>query len=585
MRVGLGLGVFVTLGTILNFLRVPLDWKIFLILSLIYPLFVLYKKIKLRKIKLYKFKLTKSNLNILIILLIFLASLLMYSGGAFKYPYLEDDDPWVHAAGTKYISIEKTVYNPTNYSLNYLDPYPPGYDLLMGVLHQTNDSVYWTLKFFNGLIISLGIVFFYFFAKLFMHDKNKALFATFVLAAMPSFFTHFIWAHSLVIALFFPAMYCLEMIKVDKKWIAPSSLLIASILFTQPSQSIKLGIMFVIYWLIRAISEKNILKEVLFSGAGGLILSLIWWLKKGKAMFLSQASLRSSVPTSFFEKIKSAFPYDGGTATRVYTFRDFFISKPFGGINVHVGWGIFITLLLIIGLIYMIINYKKLFQKENVWMPISLMWLIFTFLGINSMTFNLPLGLYAFRFWLLAAIPVALISSMGLWYVFQLSRKINFPSIITLLIVIIGIFATSGYQKYNHNTLPSWPPGAFWTSNEEIQGFLWLKTLPPNTKTFLYSTTDKILAGFDLYSCEWCDNVLKFRESILEKDVDQLNIFLKNNNYQYMVISGISYKQLANKFGENETKEKVDNLLGEIQLSSKFSVAHQTKGAIIFKVN
>ena len=133
--------------------------------------------------------------------------MVMYTSGAFKYPYLENNDPWSHAKGAEFISIQKTAFDPnpfdTTNALTYVDPYPPSYDIFMGVLHQTSQSLNWTLKFFNSLIISLGILFFYYFAKSFIGDEQKALYATFVLAMIPCYPSHFIWAHSLVITLFF----------------------------------------------------------------------------------------------------------------------------------------------------------------------------------------------------------------------------------------------------------------------------------------------------------------------------------------------------------------------------------------------
>ena len=589
IRVGIGIGAFVFLGIFLNLLKIPLDWKIFLVLSLIYPLFVLFKKIKLNELKKprLKFRLTKSNVNVFIVLIIFFICLQMYVGGAFQYPYLENDDPWDHALSVKYVSLEKTVYEPKNFDFQYIDPYPPGYDLLIGVLHQTSPSLSWTLKFFNSLIISLGILFFYFFAKIFIGNKNKALFATFILALVPSYFTHFIWAISLAVMLFFPAMYCLEMIKRDRKWIYPAMIVISSILLVHPSLSIKLGIMFGIYWLVKAIIEKSLLKEILIAEIGGLLLSFVWWLGKWKSMFLLQVTASESITTSttLFSKIQSIFSPTAGTATKAYSFNDFFIAKPFGGINIHLGWGIFATFLVFIGLIYCIIKYKKLFKKENVWMPITIVWFIFTFLGTNSATFNLPLGFYAFRFWLLLAIPVVLISSIGLWFLFKVGKKVSIPKLIILIIVVIGVLLTSGYQKYNQNYNTMWPPGVFWTSNEEIQGYVWLRTLPPDTKVFTYSTTDKPIIGFDKYSCEWCDNVIMFRENILDKNVSQLYSFLKNNDYEYIIISGMAYKSFGQKFGENKTKETITNLLNNIQDSIKFTVAYQTKGALILNVN
>lgn len=593
MRVGVGLGVFIVLGVFLNLISVSLDWKIFLIFSLIIPFYSLIKKFKKKEAIIPVFKLNKSSIYILIVLIIFLFSCQMYIGGAFKYPFLENDDPWSHALGVKYISLEKTLVNPPDYNFQYIDPYPPGYDLLMGILHQTSPSLSWTLKFFNGLIISLGILFFYFFAKLFIRDKDKALFSTLLLVLIPSYFTHFIWAHSLVIMLFFPAMYCLEMIREDWKWVYGSMIVIAAILLTQPTQAIKLGIMLGTYWLIKAIIEKDLLKHILLAEMGGLLISLLWWAGKWKSLLLSQTdgfvsgaeSVGSTiVSTDIISKVLSALSPTEGTATRVYSFSDFFFAKPFGMINVHVGWGIVVSILLIFGLIYCLLKNKEFIKKENVWIPIALAWFIFTFLGTNSMTFGLPVGLFAFRFWLLLAIPVALLSTIGLWLLFNIGKRFSIPKIIILLVVIIGVITTAGYQKYNHNTLTTWPPGVAWASMEEIQAYTWLKTLPIDTKIFSYALEDIHINGFDKYSCEWCTEVKKFRESIYESDMDQLYSFLKNQKYEYFIISGKSYKQLGEKIGENKTKEIIGGLLSDVQSSNKFIPVHQTQGAIIFKV-
>ena len=42
MRIGIGLGLFIVLGAFLNLVRIPIDWKIFLILSLIYPIIFIF---------------------------------------------------------------------------------------------------------------------------------------------------------------------------------------------------------------------------------------------------------------------------------------------------------------------------------------------------------------------------------------------------------------------------------------------------------------------------------------------------------------------------------------------------------------
>ena len=81
----------------------------------------------------------------------------------------------------------------------------------------------WTLKFFNALIISLGILFFFFAAKRFTNNKRVALISTAVLAFIPSFLSHFIWAHALIPILAIVALYCFERIRKDWKWMFPET--------------------------------------------------------------------------------------------------------------------------------------------------------------------------------------------------------------------------------------------------------------------------------------------------------------------------------------------------------------------------
>jgi len=595
IRVGLGLCFFVVLGVLLNLIHIPLDWRIFLVLSLAYPSFVFVKKIISKDFKIPTFTFKKSDIHILLVFIVFFFCLFMYVGGAFKYPYLEDDDPWDHAISVKYVSVEKN-FDVEPGIFTYINPYPPGYDLLLGVLHQTSPSINWTLKFFNGLIISLGVLFFYFFARIFTGNKSMAVFSTFVLAVLPSYFTHFIWAHSFAIALFFPLMYSILMISEDKRWSFVSMFCFASILLVQPDESIKVGIMMVIFFVIKCFYDKKFDKNLFLVPLGAFVISLAWWAARFVTMFLS--SYTSTIMKSkgivvensgsFFSKVwyfvVKTFPYDGGTATRSYNFNDFFVAQPFGGINIHVGWGVVISLLVVFGFIYCFFKWRDLLKKENSWIVVVLFWFLFTFLGTNSMTFHLPVGLLAFRFWLLLAIPVALLSSLGLWFLFGLGKSFGMPKFIILLIIIVGVFATSGYQKYNQNHNAIWPPGQSWTSNDELQGYIWLNSLSVDTKVFSYSTTDSFVIGFDKYSCQWCEDIVNFRKDLLDKDLNEIHAFLKRNNYEYMILSGMSYRLLGDKFGENKTSESITNLLEELSKSNHFTVAYQDKATIILRV-
>ncbi len=572
MRIGIGLGIIPVIGVILNILHIPIDWKIFLILSLIIPIFFLIKNIK--KIKIPLIKLTKSNLYFLFVLILFFLTLFMYEKGSFAYPYLEDDDSWQHTLSVKYVAFEKNVNDPIPEQdiLQYVDPYPPGYAILFGILHQTSTSLNWTLKFFNSLIISLGILFFYFFAKEFIGNKIKALFVTFVLASIPCYLSHFIWSHSYIATLFFPAMYCLERIKYDKKWCYIGALVISGILLIQPTTAIKLGIMFGIYFLIKCFYEKKFLKWIFLALLLGLIISMIWWIPNAKDFF-------GVAETGAASKGKSVFGPNTGTATRPYNFNDFFIAKKQNMINNPLGVGVILSILLIITLIYLIFNYKNLKDKNNAWITITLIWLIFTFLGINSMTFKLPVGLYAFRFWMLFAIPVSILSSEGTWFLMDKLKKIGIGKIITILIIIIGILFTSAYQKYTVNTA-QWPPGTLWSSIDELQGYLYLNSLPINEKVFpVCSMGARKVLGFDklVYFWKLEGAERKQYDERIELSVSDLNNWLKSHSYKYLIIDGNCIKE--DSLGLNKTNEKIN----ELGTSGLFAVEHQTKGMILFK--
>ena len=254
IRVGIGLGAFPVLGILLNKLSLPLDWRIFFILSIS---FLLYDFIRYPP-RIKETSKLKLNKDTILLLVIFFISVFIYCTGPFQYPYLENEDPLTHAAGIKYIAIEKNVNVPCG-EFQYINPYPPGYDLIFGILHQTSPSLYWTMKFFNGLIISLGFLFFYFFVREFTRNEAKVLLSTFFLAAIPCYLSHFIWAHSLAVTLFFPAFYCVLKCRDDKRFILPTGIVMAGIFLIQPTQSIKLCLMVFLLFIIIAIVNKKLI--------------------------------------------------------------------------------------------------------------------------------------------------------------------------------------------------------------------------------------------------------------------------------------------------------------------------------------
>ena len=577
MKMGVGLGALPVLGVFLNFLHLPIDWRIFLGLSLL----ILWAKIK--KDNGVRFIIETSRLQIdrnkisLCLFLIF--SLVIYCWGPFRYPWLEDDDSWDHAAAIKYIATEK-IFHASPGEFHYLNPYPPAYDIIFAVLHQTSPSLSWTLKFFNGLIIALSILLFYFFAKEFAQDKRRALLATFFLAMIPCYLSHFIWSHSLIVTLFFPAFYLILRTKKNPRFTIPASIVVAAIFMTQPTQSLKFIILIFFLWGIHCFYERKIwtapVKILIIAG----FISLLCWGQTFYKIFLgSQASKINTLiscgvgsvdkPTTFLSKL---FDPRGGTATRAYTIEDYFFSPLHNMINNPTGVGMMLMILAMVGMIVMI---RKILQKDEkketrIYCGTILAWLVFTFLGMNSMTFHLPIGLFAFRFWMLFAIPVCLLAAEA-FVVIQdlLKRKIS------LKIIIIVVILSSGYPKFSINT-GIWPWGVEWKSKEELLSYLWMKTeIPLNSKVFAF-TDNLFVIGHDMYADYWSTQYKHDFKDAINLPMTELYAALKKNNFDYLIIG----RREIIKFGG----EKVNAKLEEIFSDDKFHLLWGTEGAKLFEI-
>ncbi|MBI2653357.1 hypothetical protein HYX02_00960 [Candidatus Woesearchaeota archaeon] len=571
MRIGYGLGLLPFLAIILNLFKVPADWRIILAISLLYPVYHVFRNRKNLKLSVATFKITKTDISIFVMLLIFAAALYVYATGAFKYPYLEDDDSWGHAEGIRFMSAVKNVFSKEAHNVRYLNPYPPTYDILFGILHQTNDSVYWTMKFFNALVISLSIIFFYFFIKEFSGNRNKALFATFALASVPAFMSHFIWALALTIPLFFVSFYAIERIKHDKKWRITAGLVMFTAFTSSPTHSTYFGLFLALYLIAKMILEKKILVYHILASVFGLMLSFVfWWLP----MILRYGVKGTIQGVGFSFAIKGAKMFSG-TGDRVYNFADFFFAQKQNMINSPIGIGIVLSILTIVGIIFLLVRFKELLKHENHWLAITFVWFIFTLYAVNAAKFTIKLS--PFRTWMLFAIPVCILASEGTFNLMSLAKGVggNIGKYAILLLLIIGIYFTSAQQKIAVNTAV-WPPGGFWTSGEEIAGYLWMKeNLKPNAKVFGFVIEGPVI-GLDKYICSWCEDEREFKKIVMNKTAQDINSFLKSKGYQYMIIDG----QFARKYGANETNNK----LNEISQSNLFKPVFGNNAFILLQI-
>ncbi len=634
---GLGLCAFVLLSIIFTLIHVPLDWKIFAAAGVGGIVLLVF----LRKDLLPEIKPNSSWFFHVSIVVLVIGMFFVYHTGAFSYPYLENDDSWGHAASTLYIAEHKTLLEPDNTydklfdigAFQYIDPYPPGYDSFFGVFAQL-ERVSWTLKFFNALIISLGYLFFYAFAALFFKNVRKAFLATIVLLALPAYFSHFIWAISLAIPIYFISLYCLERMRENHWWGIPLAVSVAAGLLSSPTHSIYFVIFIGAYVFGRVACERKLSWFVLGSLVSGALISFVlWWgpmlvRYKGMGGVLARTGLQAGNDIGH------------GTGDRAYSLADFFIARNQNMINAPVGLGFAACILLVVGIFLILRHGKSLLKPEWSWAVVTSIWFALMLYAVNASNFAIKLS--AFRTWMLLAIPVAIFCAVAwdwllefkgnLFWIFTVSsavfmigynqfassvnlqmgyyslpalsgvfavlsvpllfcfgwviwlsfKRLGFSvrriSIIVFLIVFFILAVTSFIPKYEVNTA-KWYPGGTWLSEEEFNGYLTLNSLPSGSRVFslTYRHAANII-GLDKYTCLWCQADIDFRQKTGSSDVtvDVIYYWLKENKYDYVIVD--SDYALIN--GINATNQRISDLIG----SGKFQPYSGTPGFVMLKV-
>jgi len=185
-------------------------------------------------------------------------------------------------------------------------------------------------------------------------------------------------------------------------------------------------------------------------------------------------------------------------------------------------------------------------------------------------------------FWMLFAIPVALLAGEGISILSKIPKdKMAAAAIISAL--VIGIFLTSGYQKYAVNTALWGPGGWIGPMPGELNGLMWLKQYTPeNAKVFVFGF-GSFTAGIDRYSCEWCPEVVEFRKNLTKRSDDEVYTWLKKEKYDYVMVSGY----YAQEKGLNETAIQFNSLAsnGRLKPVYQFSYEGQPGLPVILRVS
>ena len=560
MYLGTGLGTLIFLIVVFDVVSIPLDYRIFALVSLICPIHYFITNAK-SKISSLSFQFSKNYVYYSIVLFAVVLLFVTYYHGTFAYSYLEDDDPWSHAVAVKYVAEEKTYSQEPEQISHYLEPYPPTFDAILGLMYQINGSVFLTLKIFNVILITLAILFFFVFVME-LFDIQTATAAAVILVALPSFMSHFIWSHTLGVVLFFPVFFAAYKAFFDKQWILPAVILIAAEMVAHPFVSVLFGVFFIIF-LIIFLFQKNYqaLKSGFIIGYSGVLLSFLYWgqqiLKHGlDAVLYSHTGGFGGVASIGMETIADAY------INPAYTLWDLLIAPAMTKIDQPTGIGFLAFLLSICGFVYIILKFKE----KNY--TVVALWFILTFIGL--MGGHLPFSILTHRFWAYFSIPLAI--TAGIFIIFILKKTWNnkIAFVCVSLVLVVGIFGIPSFEEFNVYTswypkyiveTAQWPPGVDWSSVQELEGYMWMHDNLKNKKVFSFCKEERYLIGFDMETGFPNKETDAFRKNLATLSFDEITSFISEHDYYSLEYSCVKkgylteeqLNVLANTFAEEHS--------------------------------
>lgn len=427
MSVGVGLAVLPLLLWLVR-LILPLTWYVVVAVVLIICYF------SRKSAAPYKFEIN----HFLMVLLIAVIHFAVFLYGSFQYTYLEDSDPLYHAVGAWQVARTHAIG-----AGRYLEPYPPFYDILMGLLVQLTGDAVWTLKVVNSLLVSLGILFAFYAAREFI-GSSAAVWASFVLAVLPSYLSHFIFAASWGVTLFWPAIYVLGKTVHNPRLWAVLAFVVSGVFLVQPISAAVFFVFFVLFVLFQK-NRPAFLKALLFA----LVLSGTYWAYVFAVFGFSGVSSHLG-----FGMVTGP----GDTSEGImYGFRDFVFASANTRIDAPSGWGVMVTFLLV---------YSVFFRPLR-WI---VAWLAVSILGIEGNFF--PAHLWPHRMWQYAAVPVVLLSGLSAHALCSRLKKYQLFAVL----IVIGLVVSAGLPKFLVNT-SLWQRGPEWASYNEANGYASLQKL------------------------------------------------------------------------------------------------------------
>ncbi len=462
----------------------------------------------------------------------------MYAG-ATRYPYLEDDDPWLHAVGARYVALHRTTAQPTPRIFPYLEPYPPYYTGMMGLVHQANDDLRWVLKSINAIVIGLSVLAAFHAFQALSGGRLHAVVAAAILAASPAYMSHFIWAQTLAIPVFLAALWALSSlgdtprpVASGRFWLA--ALLVWSATIVQLSTAAVFALLLVSLGAVAAVSgwrrERRVAAASLAVLAGGA-LSFATWAGFAAAYGGPRQMLGTvGVLTPGVFAGTSNVDTSGGV---VYSLREIVFPPLSDKIDqsTGLGWGsaaLAAAAIVAVGV--------RCWRERRAPRPADgtmLLWLCVGLLGIEGNA--LPVRLYPHRFWVFLAIPVAYLAATAVVAPGALRSwsRWRWGAVAGLAALAVG----PSLRPRASMQLAEWPPGSRWTSVDQLQAYNRLSDeLPRWTRVLPLCNDDALVIGLNLEAEPWDPELVRLRSELGTATAERVLAFLRDRRYDYVIV-------------------------------------------------
>ncbi len=571
IRLGFGLACLPILFVVMGPVGVPLRWNIIFALAGLRPLYDLFTSpnLKLPRVSVGRYGAYSC--------IIFAVAFTLALYGAYQYPYLEDGDPWEHALGAKYISLfnKYTQGDGLNFA-HYLSPYPPTYDTLMGLTHQLNSSISWTLKSFNALLVALSYLFAYFLVKRLSGDERAGFFAALILFMLPPFGSHTIWSHTLSVALVFPVFYAMSMVGSGKHWVIISALLLGSSLITQPLMSLVMGVFAALYALARVLADKGVLRDFAVVCVLGLAVSMVFWAVAYQSPFFRSANGLGA------DSSDGAVVMGLTEGEKMPTAWLFFFPENHGDIFMHQGLGLFAVALAFVTVDMALRNNPLKYFKKNPWVLSTTLWLCFSLFFLFSAGFSITF--HPARFWGIAAIPLGMLGGYSLANVDKIKFIPKKHARTAFMILVAGLVVTSLWPKVIVQT-SRWSSSLTYLAGDNMAYSEMIK-LAPNTLVYPLCNIDAYVIGYDKLSLSWDPEIYNSRKDPMSHNPITLHTLLSSRGYKWVIAD----PQCARKCVDDgdgtsaDCSSMFEKTLERLENSGLFKITTRSKDNFIIKI-